>query len=103
MKDFFDWLYGCKIYHGTTRYGQFNGHHVFATNYGEDDSLRDLLDDLEAGDIEALDAAQKLNDLVNKEEIWMTYNDDPRIAMKELIDKIEYFYFNVLNKNENNV
>lgn len=100
-KNFFDWLYGCKIYYGITRYGQFNGNHVFVTNYSEDDELRTLVNNLEANStIEALNAAQKLRDLVNKEEIWMAYNDDPRIAMKELIDNIEHFYFDVLNKND---
>ena len=99
-KDFFNWLYGCKIYHSTTRYGQFNGNHVFATSYNENNNLKELLDNLESYDAEALDAASKLVDLINKREIWLAYDDDPRIAMIKLIEDIEIYYFSILNKEE---
>lgn len=97
-KDFFDWLYGASFYHGTTRYGQFGGRHVFATKYDESEELRDLLDDLEGGDFEAIQAGIKIQKMYDNKEIWMAYNDNPAIAMTDLVNQIRFYYFNVLNK-----
>ena len=98
---FLHWLYGASFYHGTTRYGQFSGCHVFATSYDPDDDLRALLDNLEGGDEVALDAGRKLSDLQKHNNIWMAWNDNPTVAMMLLVDQLRVYYFAVLNGKEN--
>ena len=97
-KYFLHWLYGATFYHGTTRYGQFPGYHVFATRYCEDDDLQELLNDLEGADDVALEAGRELTRLEQKNDIWMAYHDNPGIAMTELTQILRNYYFNVLNK-----
>ena len=97
--DFIEWLYGVSFYHGTTRYGQFPGNHVFVAKYDSIDyDLRELLDDMEGGDNEGVDAGFKIQAMADRGEIWLAYNDNPATAMQELYDKIRDYYFNVLNK-----
>jgi hypothetical protein len=99
-KDFLEWLYGASFYHGTTRYGQFPGYHIFVTRYDSDDELRQLVDDLEGGDVEALDAGYKLAEMQKIGEIWLAYNDNPAVAMIHLVAQIRGYYFNILNKDD---
>ena len=96
-KDFLDWLYGATFYHGTCRYGQFPGYHVFATAYDYDEELRDLLDDLEGGDYEAIRAAEILVEMQESNEIWLATDDNPGLAMMNLTKQLRTFYFNKLN------
>jgi len=99
-KDFLAWLYGAKFYNGTTRYRQFPGHHVFVTKYDTDDDLRDLVDDLEGGDNEAIAAGEKLARLKEKGDIRLEFDDNPSKAMEKLVEKMRVYYFDVLNKEE---
>lgn len=56
---FLEWISGASIYIGYARYGQLGGHgFVVATKYDESESLEHAVQDLSAGDNEALDAGR---------------------------------------------
>jgi hypothetical protein len=96
-KEFTDWLYMFKFFHGTCRYHQFPGAHVFVAVPVFDEELRELVDDLEGGDHEALRAAEELQRLHDSDEIIMAYSDYPHVAVEEIYKKLRKYYFDVLN------
>lgn len=78
------------FYNGFARYGQFgNGGHVFtASKYGASDVLESLTKQLDAGDIEAIDAGYKINALIRDRAVFMGCDDDPVIALQKCIARI---------------
>ncbi len=88
------------FYHGGARYAQFPGYHVLVAVYNWDDKIRVLCDDLEGGDQEALDAGDELKRLKKEESIWLTNNDNPIIAMTDLINEIRKYYFEELGSGD---
>jgi hypothetical protein len=99
-KDFLEWLYaGSPFYIGSVRYGQFPGLFMIVAQYGfASDELKELVDDLEGGDYEAIEAGQKLAKMEVDGDIWLAADDDPEIAMKKIMEKIRKYYFEVLHK-----
>ena len=85
--DFLEWLSGAAIYIGYARYGQLGGHgFVAASNY--DDASGDLqtaVENLDAGDIDALEAAARIEAMKN---CWYANDPDPVVAMAKLMDKM---------------
>ena len=88
---FLDWLEGAAIYIGYARYGQLGGHgFVIASNY--DDAagkLERAVNDLDAGDNEALEAAEVIR---NMPGCWYANDPDPIVAMANLMDKMREYH-----------
>lgn len=95
MKDkFHEWLENVYFYYGVARYSQFKGYHVFAASIYHRDDIEELMSDLNASDIPALDAGFKLSEIESDEdeEVWISSDDNPLIAMNNLMDKIRTYW-----------
>lgn len=85
---FEDWISSAAIYIGYARYGQLGGHgFVVATKYDADEELARLVEELDAGDNEALSAAKKIEAM----DCWYANHPDPAIAMQLLMGKLREF------------
>lgn len=94
-EDFLEWLVGCRFYTGYCRHGQFGGYgHFIATCYDEDEHLGLLVDDLSGGDLEAIDAPDK----IIKTAKWYSNHKNPEVAMSDIVSQMRNYYFLVLNK-----
>ena len=94
-QDFLDWLEGASIYIGYARYGQLGGHgFVIASAYSDEDQLREDIEDLDGGDCDALEAADRISE---RKDIWLANNRDPAKAMQKLTDAMREYYFKNLN------
>jgi hypothetical protein len=84
---FLDWVSGAAIYIGYARYGQLGGHgFVVASNYEDlGGELQRAVEDLDAGDIEALAAADRIAVM---KDCWYANDPDPLVAMAKLMDKM---------------
>lgn len=96
-EQFLEWLYACGtvFYHGTDRYNQFAGYHVFGwdKDFGIEKRY-ELFSDLEGGDCEALDAGGEIKELMSAREIIVVSHNDPGIAMYQLMTQIRKYYYN---------
>jgi hypothetical protein len=93
--DFIEWLSGASIYVGYARYGQLGGHgFVCVGTYDWSDDIARWTDDLNGGDIEALDAADRL---ASQDGVWLGNDPDPSRAMAKMMERARRFYFDVLN------
>ena len=87
--NFLTWLSGASIYIGYARYGQLGGHgFVFASGYDDSDALADAVDDLDAGDNEALQAADAIEERAKAGRCWYANDPDPVVAMARLMDQM---------------
>lgn len=94
--DFLDWFSGADIYVGYARYGQLGGHGwVCVSNYDGSDELAVLVDNLDGGDIEALDAAKAIRSRFPG--AWLGNSPDPAEAMRKMLDLARRYYFETLN------
>lgn len=95
--DFLNWLGGSYFYVGYARYGQMPGGHGFvcATAYDQDEQLAAYVADLDGGDNEAIDAAERIR---AREGIWWANDRDPSKAMHKLVGQLRQYYFGDLNK-----
>lgn len=94
-EDFLEWLGGSSIYIGYARYAQFGPHgFVCVSRYEEDEMLQNATSDLDAGDQDAIDAAE----LIRKSGCWWACDSNPAVAMSELVEQIRRYYFDELNK-----
>jgi len=85
---FEDWISGASIYIGYARYGQLGGHgFVVASTYDESEDLREAVENLDGGDIEALDAADK----IKRMDCWYANDPDPAVAMQRLMGQMREF------------
>lgn len=85
---FEDWVSGASIYIGYARYGQLGGHgFVVASRYDDSGELRAAVDDLDGGDIEALQAAEKIAAM----DCLYANHPDPAVAMQLLMAKLREF------------
>jgi hypothetical protein len=92
--DFLEWLSGARFYTGYCRYGQIGRYgHFVACNYDESEELGLLVDDLSGGDVEALDAPDKIFKICR----WHQTDKNPALAMMLVICDMRDYYFNVLN------
>lgn len=95
--DFLEWLQGISIYVGWDRYGALGGGFVCVSAYNESEELANAVDNLDAGDDEASNAADCI---ISFPYAWYASNANPAIAMLDLVDKIRNYYFNELNKED---
>lgn len=87
---FLDWVAGASIYVGYARYGQLGGHgFVVASSYDSNDDLRDAVEDLDAGDIDALASEKRIAEMRG---CWYANDPDPLVAMAKLMDKMREFH-----------
>jgi hypothetical protein len=85
---FLDWINGASIYIGWDRYGQFGSHgFVIASNYDDSDKLRQAIENLNAGDIEAFEAGE----WIRNSGCWLGVDPDPVIAMAILMGKMREY------------
>jgi hypothetical protein len=92
--DFIDWLSCASIYIGYARYGQLGGHgFVCVGDYDGSDEIATKVDDLNGGDIEALDAG----DWLARRNVWIGNDPDPSKAMAMMVEQARRYYFDVLN------
>ena len=96
-KRFLEWLRGMQFYVGEARYSQYSGNIVIVATYGRDEEIRELVDDLCASDIPALDAAHKLDVFEGGGVIWIDSDDNPVKAMEKLMVKVRKTYFEEIN------
>lgn len=93
--DFIEWLSGAAIYIGYARYAQLGGHgFVCVSKYDEADDLQRWTEDLDAGDDDALRAA----DSIIESGAWIANDPDPAVAMAKLVSMMEHYYFHELNR-----
>lgn len=94
---FGDWLTGAQFYVNNDKYGQFGGKFVAASKYGDlPEDLGKWVDDLDAGDTEALDAGGS----IRKYAEWYATGDTPAGAMIKLEDKMRVVYEKINAKNK---
>lgn len=87
-------LSGAAIYVGYARYGQLGGHgFVCTSSYDDTEDLHNWTEDLDAGDDDALRAADK----IKESGAWYGNDPDPTKAMQKMIAKMERYYFHELN------
>ena len=92
--EFFEWLSGAEISINYCRYGQLGGHgFLCATSYDDGGETAALVDELDGGDIDALEAAEKLE----KNGCWYGNDIDPSKAMEKMLEQIRQYYFYELN------
>jgi hypothetical protein len=74
---------------GWVRYeGLFNGNYIIVAGDTWGYDVRRLVDDLQGGDNDAMEAATILKALEEDEDIWIESHDDPSIAMYNLCLKL---------------
>lgn len=88
LNNFYDVCSQYCFYHGFSRYSQFKGHHVFVCTYGFFEHIRNLADNLDSHDEEALGSAKKLYQLEKNGDCFIESHDNPSVAMSLLFDKI---------------
>lgn len=94
-QDFIEWISGASIYIGYARYGQFGGHgFVCASKYDESEKLRGLVECLDGGDDEALNAEGAI---AKMDGVWIGNDPDPAKSMQKMLNKAKKFYFYELN------
>lgn len=82
---FEEWVSQASIYIGYARYGQLGGHgFVVATAYDNCEDLRQAVEDLDAGDHEALRAGERIMAM----DCLYASSPDPAIAMQLLMGKL---------------
>ena len=87
---FLEWLAGADIYTGYCRYGQINGHgFLCASSYDENEDLETAVDNLDGGDLEALDAGKYIED----SDYWYSSNKCPSKAMADLVRQMRNYYY----------
>ena len=90
--DFLDWLECAAIHINYCRYGQLGGHGFACISaYDWTEELEELVADLDGGDLEALDAAEKIESM----RCWIGKDRDPAKAMQNLLDKMRAHYFSM--------
>lgn len=92
--DFLTWLEGAAIYIGYARYGQLGGHgFVVASNYDDaSGALQNAVDELGAGDHEALQAAERIEQMTKAGGCWYANDPDPAVAMAMLMGKMREYH-----------
>jgi len=94
--DFIEWLGGASFYTCYARYGQLGGHgFVVASDYDYNEWLEKEVFNLNGGDIEALEAA----DLIQELDCWYVNDPNPATAMTLIVDKMRKYYFKAFNGN----
>lgn len=92
-KEFKAFLECVSFYHGYARYGQFPGNHVFtATIDFYDEKLYELMQNLDGGDCEALDASNKINMIVKEGDCFIGSDDNPIKAIRQCTFQIRSFF-----------
>lgn len=91
--DFLEWISSICIYTGYCRYGQFGGGFLCATQYDDCERLEKDVSELDAGDIEALQAA----DDIAASGAWYGTDKNPAAAMEKMLVKLRDYYFNEIN------
>ncbi len=92
---FEDWFSGSVIYVGYNRYGYEYGHgFVCATAYYENETLQNIIENLDAGDLEASEQIDALKAMPN---VWFGVDENPVIAMDKMHNKIKNYFFYELN------
>jgi hypothetical protein len=90
-RNFLNWVSAAVFYIGYCRYGQINGHgFLVATMYEENEFLRDAVDDLSGGDIEAIQAAICIEEDLSK--CFYATDEDPAKAMEKLMITLKRYY-----------
>lgn len=89
MSAFTEWLTGAAFYVGYARYGQLGGHgFVVACTYDHDEKLRAAVEDLDAGDDDALRAAE----VIAAMGCWYANDPNPALAMMKVVDKMRDYH-----------
>jgi len=93
-RDFLFWLNAdVKFYMQSDRYGQFCSFGVVCVaDFHEDEQLREDVDNLEAGDHEAIEAGERIKANCK----WYESDLNPVLAMDKLVGRIRKFYFEEL-------
>ncbi len=89
--DFYEWLNGTGWVFsiGWCRYAQFGEWEYLACASIMDDKVVEYVNDLDGSDCEAIDAADELKRLAEKEEIYIATDKDPAEAMKKVIEQLK--------------
>ena len=94
IDDFHGWIGSAQFYIGYNRYGYIWNHGFVAVcDYHENDKLKEMVEELTAGDSDASDAAEYIQG--NAE--WLACDPNPAIAMESLVGIVREYYFNDLN------
>ena len=77
------------FYHGYARYAQWGEwEHVFTASYDESERLRDMTEDLESSDTEALRASKDIDKMVLDGDAYLGHDKDPVLALQKCINAI---------------
>lgn len=93
MVKFEDYISDAEFNTGFNRYGYYYnyGFIITAEFCPVGDQVKNLVDDLSGGDIEASDAINKLMEMRIKGQIFMEWSELPDIAMSNIVKEIKKY------------